>query len=230
MSFVTVPTAPLEENLEDKSNQEVEITTIYSNNPYVLLNQEDPDSNNFTQASNQPLNNTLSSKTIKIANSNLSLLVTDELYIKILKLEKMDCYVKFICLGDFLINLIYFIVGYYYALLLALISMYGYYSTYTHKKSMLCGYLYYQYILSIGKFLQFIFCCFLLNDSFEQQFHELYPFINLPGNIKYLIYYSSILLGCQLYIACYIRKYYYLLPNKQDKHNIYLVHDEALLV
>lgn len=231
MSYLPTGIVPSAPSLDEEKNEEIEFVTIHGNNPYIPIQQIESGVYSNNQLLSRPLNNnSLACKTIKIANSTFSLMVSDELYEKIIKLEHMDCYVKFICMADFILNLFYFLYGYYYAVILAFISLYGYYSTISHKKHMLCAYLYYQYMLTIGKILQFILCCFLLNKDFREKFEETYPLIYIPNHVISLFVYSSFLLLCQLYITAYINRYYNLLPNKNDSNNIYVVRDDALLV
>ena len=199
------------------------MATIASENPYVALNDEE-----ITPVTAVPVDNN-SNVSIAVANTNLVLIVPSSMAQRVIESQRYSCGIKFICILDFTLNFLYVIGGYWLAILFCLFSFYGYYSTYTHDRNMLCGYLLYQYAITLGKFCAVLFYCFMLNNDIASNFNNNYPNFQLPRDLPGAIGYSSILFFIQVYIAWYVRKYYYLLPSKKEINNIYLADREAMV-
>ena len=200
------------------------MATIESDNPYVALTDD-------TVASVEaiPVNNNNNVSLITIANTNLVLVVPNSMARRVVEAQRYSCGIKFICMLDFIMNFIYVLNGYWLTIIFSIFSLYGYYSTYTHERRMLCGYLLYQYAITLGKFSAFMFYCLMLNDSIADSFHKDYPNLVLPRDIPSAIVYSLFLFLIQTYIAFYVRRYYYLLPTNNEKNEIYIANREIMV-
>jgi len=209
-------------------SRQTEILTISRDNPYVMLNSEDPDREDPDR---EDLDNIVpiapatiitgiqrETRTIYINGlNNTCVQVPVELAEKALQIQRMGKGIKIICFIDLFFNLLYMMYGYFLGFIFALASASGIYSTYHQSRSMLSCYLYYQYIMWTGKLATIIFYIALTNSNTRNSFHETYPQIQLPDSMAMSITMSVFLFFIQTYIACYVRKYYYLLPKSGEK-------------
>ena len=200
-----------------------EIATISRDNPYVMLNSEDPDRedpDSETPVVIASIDTTFprETRTIYINGlNNTCVEVPVELAEKALLIQNMGKGIKCICFVDLFFNLLFMLYGYILGFIFALASLSGIYSTYHQSRSMLTCYLCYQYIMCISKLATIVFYVTLTDPSVRNSFHANYPQIELPESMSASIFMSSILFFIQTYIACYVRKYYYLLPKSGDK-------------
>ena len=105
-----------------------------------------------------------------------------------------------------------FFFSYYNSLLhlfIAIISLFGYFSTYTYNNKGILLYLIYQYIQLINKsFIFFIFSYEIISKNYINNI-----IINdYKLNIETLLYLSFVV-ALQHYIAYNVHKFYYLLTN-----------------
>ena len=135
------------------------------------------------------------------------------------KLEKMLCLVKFVCIYDIFISFYYFYYNLFIGLLLASISTSGYMATIYYKRSLMCAYLFYQYLqvgARMGNLVLFIITvsdtstAVVVNTTNESMTDE---------NTEMGLLLGFLMLS-QLAICCYIQKFYNLLPNEQDIRRI----------
>lgn len=199
-------------------SRETEIATISRDNPYVMLDSEDPDRDTPVVTATIATTFPGETRTIYINGfNNTCVEVPNEIAEKALQIQTMGRGIKCICYVDFFFNLLYMMYGYLLGLVFAFASLSGIYSTYNQSRSMLSCYLFYQYIMCISKLATIIFYITLTNPSIRDDFHSNYPQIELPNSISASIVMSSALFFIQTYIACYVRKYYYLLPKAGEK-------------
>ena len=157
--------------------------SINKNNPYLQY-QNNQYSNNFREIETDGRIVSISTETARYA----------------INLQNKAGIVRFLCLLDFFINFITLFNFYYisvYCFIFAIISLLGYYSTYTFNRNGLIGYLIYQYIQTIYKLVAFILYISIMNN------------INLNDEIKKYNYYIveiSPILGSSLTVG----KVYYL--------------------
>ena len=195
----------------------VEITCISRDNPYVRLATEDED---IDEETSLPIVNATFStptRTVFIAGINNGYIeVPVDIAEKALKIQSMSKGIKCICYIDLFFNLFYMMYGYLLGMIFAFASISGIYSTYNQSRSMLSYYLCYQYIICISKLTTAIFYTCMLNSSIKNSFHEQYPTVEFPESIPTSVAMSTLLFIMQVYIANYVRTYYYLLPNKNE--------------
>ena len=204
-------------------SRQTEIATISSDNPYVMLNSEDPDREDpdrETPVVIASIDTTFprETRTIYINGlNNTCVEVPIEIAEKALQIQSMGKGIKCICYVDLFFNLLYMMYGYFLGFIFALASASGIYSTYHQSRSMLSCYLYYQYVMCVSKLATIVFYIVLTDKSVRDNFHSTYPQIELPNSMSTSIFMSSVLFFIQTYIACYVRKYYYLLPKSGEK-------------
>ena len=136
---------------------------------------------------------------------------------KALQIQSMGRGIKCICFVDLVFNLVYMLYGSVIGFIFSLASASGIYSTYYQSRSLLTCYLCYQYIMVLSKLLTIVFYIALTDSDVRNTFHENYPQIQIPETLAAPIFMSSMLFFIQTYIACYVRKYYNLLPKSGDK-------------
>ena len=71
----------------------------------------------------------------------------------------------------------------------------------------------------ISKTITVIFYIAMTDSNVRNEFNSNYPQVELPSSISASIIMSTVLLFIQSYIACYVRKYYYLLPKSGEKRH-----------
>tara|TARA_B100000282_G_scaffold274720_1_gene231561 strand:+ start:2283 stop:2924 length:642 start_codon:yes stop_codon:yes gene_type:complete len=197
---------------------ETEIATITTDNPYVMMDNQDSD--NDTPVVTATVVSTFPSQTRTIyinGLGNTCVEVPIELAEKALQIQSMGRGIKCICYVDLVFNLVYMLYGSVLGFIFSLASASGIYSTYYQSRSLLTCYLCYQYIMVLSKLLTIVFYIALTDSDVRNTFHENYPQIPLPENLVAPIFMSSMLFFIQTYIACYVRKYYNLLPKSGEK-------------
>ncbi len=197
---------------------ETEIATITTDNPYVMMDNQDSD--NETPVVTATVVSTFPSQTRTIyinGLGNTCVEVPSELAEKALQIQSMGRGIKCICYVDLVFNLVYMLYGSVLGFIFSLASASGIYSTYYQSRSLLTCYLCYQYIMVLSKLLTIVFYIALTDSDVRNTFHENYPQIPLPENLVAPIFMSSMLFFIQTYIACYVRKYYNLLPKSGEK-------------
>ena len=197
---------------------ETEIATISTDNPYVMMDNEDSD--NQTPVVTATVVSTFPSQTRTIYINGLDSTCVEvpvELAEKALQIQSMGRGIKCICYVDLVFNLVYMLYGSVIGFIFSLASASGIYSTYYQSRSLLTCYLCYQYIMVLSKLLTIVFYIALTDSDVRNTFHENYPQIQLPETLVAPIFMSSMLFFIQTYIACYVRKYYNLLPKSGDK-------------
>lgn len=197
---------------------ETEIATISTDNPYVMMDNQDSD--NQTPVVTATVVSSFPSQTRTIYINGLDSTCVEvpiELAEKALQIQSMGRGIKCICYVDLVFNLVYMLYGSVIGFIFSLASASGIYSTYYQSRSLLTCYLCYQYIMVLSKLLTIVFYIALTDSDVRNTFHENYPQIQLPETLVAPIFMSSMLFFIQTYIACYVRKYYNLLPKSGDK-------------
>ena len=197
---------------------ETEIATISTDNPYVMMDNEDSD--NQTPVVTATVVSTFPSQTRTIYINGLDSTCVEvpiEIAEKALQIQSMGRGIKCICFVDLVINLVYMLYGSVIGFIFSLASASGIYSTYYQSRSLLTCYLCYQYIMVLRKLLTIVFYIALTDSDVRNTFHENYPQLQIPETLAAPIFMSSMLFFIQTYIACYVRKYYNLLPKSGDK-------------
>lgn len=141
------------------------------------------------------------------------------------KLQYKAIFVRFFCLVDFIINMFISFTTYYgtlFSILISIISITGYYSTFTYNKSGLISYLIYQYIQTIYKIVYLIF--YILAACNIRTINIKNNDIIMSFSIHNTIIISLYLLS-QIYITYFIQSFYNLLPKKyiHNQQSIYLI-------
>lgn len=137
-----------------------------------------------------------------------------------IKLEWNATIVRFLCLLDFFMNMLAIFSTYYIpmsSIIIALISITGYYSTYTYSRLGLVSYLVYQYMQCISKSMFLgIYIAAIASSEFEKQLknNAVIIFNPTPGNIVLI---SLMTLG-QVYITYFIQEFYNSLPTGRIRH------------
>ena len=197
---------------------ETEIATISTDNPYVMMDNEDSD--NHTPVVTATVVSTFPSQTRTNYINGLDSTCVEvpiDIAEKALQIQTMGRGIKCICFVDLVFNLVYMLYGSVIGFIFSLASASGIYSTYYQSRSLLTCYLCYQYIMVLSKLLTIVFYIALTDSDVRNTFHQNYPQIQLPDTLAAPIFMSSMLFFIQTYIACYVRKYYNLLPKSGDK-------------
>jgi len=123
--------------------------------------------------------------------------------------------VRFLCLVDFIMNIIIAISTYYgsfYSMIVACISLVGYYSTFTFSRKGLITYLLYQYIQSLCKLIVLgLYIALLSGWNPPELKNNKYLIINISPTYSVILTLS--VLG-QIYINYFIQHFYNLLPPR----------------
>lgn len=142
-----------------------------------------------------------------------------------IKLQYKAQLVRLLCLIDFTMNLIVSLSTYYgafFSMIISVISITGYYSTFTYSRSGLISYLVYQYLQTITKIITLIFYILLANG--------INPTIIEKNNI--ILSYSidntiilSLYVITQIYINYFVQQFYNLLPKipLTSQESIYII-------
>ena len=153
--------------------------------------------------------------TIRVTDCNSPVIMPQPTYALAKHIQEDANFVKCICIFDFICNFIYLMYGFYYFLLISIVCYCGYSGANTFNKKKIIYYLAYQYVQLIGKTVIVVYLIVLKNNNkIRNSYEENYPYSKLTETLDYTITYSFILLFFQMYIANFIRKFYYKLPDK----------------
>ena len=123
--------------------------------------------------------------------------------------------VRFLCFLDFIMNLFISMSSYYgsiYCIIVAGISLVGYYSTFTFSKKGLITYLLYQYVQTMCKLIVFgVYIALISGWSPPELKNNKYLVIDITPT--YSIILSLSVLG-QIYINYFVQHFYNLLPPR----------------
>ena len=119
-----------------------------------------------------------------------------------LNLERHAQVVRVLAMIDCFMNMFNFIAtGYLVSVLLSLISILGYHGALKYDRTMLAGYMYYQVMLTFARYGIFVFA--VVNKQYDDV-----TYIALP-----------LMILLQTYIACYVIRFYRMLPNFGTRYN-----------
>ena len=165
---------------------ETEIATISTDNPYVMMDNEDSD--NQTPVVTATVVSTFPSQTRTIyinGLDNTCVEVPIDIAEKALQIQTMGRGIKCICFVDLVFNLVYMLYGSVIGFIFSLASASGIYSTYYQSRSLLTCYLCYQYIMVLSKLLTIVFYIALTDSDLRNTFHQNYPQIQLPASCNH---------------------------------------------
>lgn len=161
---------------------------------------------------NVPLDN-LSQNNTQVECDGNTIYIPTNVLDSAIKLQYKAQLVRLLCLIDFTMNLIVSLSTYYgafFSMIISVISITGYYSTFTYSRSGLISYLVYQYLQTITKIITLIFYILLANG--------INPTIIEKNNI--ILSYSidntiilSLYVITQIYINYFVQQFYNLLPK-----------------
>ena len=142
-------------------------------------------------------------------------IIPADLIEKALKLDKMNCTVRVICVCDIFMSSYYFFINYIVGGVTLVISTNGFLATIHYKKNLMCCYLYYQYFQVFSRIANIYY---VMNYSYTD------PNANITqGEVILLddraldITVVSFLFIFQVVIAYFIKQYYDALPNNEDR-------------
>lgn len=173
---------------------------------------------------NVPLDN-LSQNNTQVECDGNTIYIPTNVLDSAIKLQYKAQLVRLLCLIDFTMNLIVSLSTYYgafFSMIISVISITGYYSTFTYSKSGLISYLVYQYLQTITKIITLIFYILLANG--------INPTIIEKNNI--ILSYSidntiilSLYVITQIYINYFVQQFYNLLPKipLTSQESIYII-------
>tara|TARA_Y100000816_G_scaffold129365_1_gene91154 strand:- start:4347 stop:4976 length:630 start_codon:yes stop_codon:yes gene_type:complete len=157
-----------------------------------------------------------------------------ELYNKAIKIENMSCGIRTVCVLDIIMGLYYLTYNFILGIVCSLISFNGYLSTIYYKKSLLLCYLLYQYLQVLIKTTNLVVVIYFYNTN--QSVIYFNNITNTTSNntreetISYSVFIYNdplidvfigfVLLGLQLFVTCFIREYYMLLPTNSERKKI----------
>lgn len=146
--------------------------------------------------------------------------IPDNLVRKAKQIQKMSYFVKFMCFNDLILNIVYFYNNWLYLLISSTFTFLGYMSISYNKQFLIGLYIIYQYLYISFKFVNCFYYLFTLNNK------KLYPAIIAinTGEASINMFILLLLFIPQVFICYYIKVYYKLLPNKEDKSHINLKH------
>jgi len=173
---------------------------------------------------NVPLDN-LSQNNTQVECDGNTIYIPTNVLDSAIKLQYKAQLVRLLCLIDFIMNLIVSLSTYYgafFSMIISVISITGYYSTFTYSRSGLISYLVYQYLQTITKIITLIFYILLANG--------INPTIIEKNNI--ILSYSidntvilSLYVITQIYINYFVQQFYNLLPKipLTSQESIYII-------
>jgi len=136
-----------------------------------------------------------------------------EIYSKILEIEKDTHSIKYLCIIDFFLNIMYFILYYYQFIIYIIFFCIGYGGASNRNPSRIKFYMIYQSSQIGIKTMGLLFLLSLkVNTKKRIQFRIEYPNNNINGNIDLLIIFTLITVLFNINFLCFLRKYYNLLP------------------
>jgi|TARA_B100001287_G_C22630140_1_gene504691 hypothetical protein len=135
------------------------------------------------------------------------------------KLEKMMCLVKFVCICDIFMSVYYFYYNFFLGLVLAITSTSGYMATIYYRRSLMCAYLFYQYLQVGARMGNFILFVVTVSDTSTTVVVNNTNALT-TGEKTEVGLLLGFLMFSQMAICCYIQKFYNLLPSGQDRERI----------
>ena len=138
-----------------------------------------------------------------------------------IRLQYKALLVRLLCLIDFTMNLIIFISDP-FIIYISLVSIAGFYSTFTYNRSDLIAYLIYQYLQTISKIIILIFYILLAYEIKPSIIEKNNTILNFSIENTVII---SLYVITQIYINYFIQKFYNLLPKipLTRQESIYLI-------
>lgn len=146
--------------------------------------------------------------------------IPDNLVRKAKQIQKMSCFVKFMCFNDLILSIVYFNNNWLCLLISLTFTFLGYISISYNKQFLIGLYIIYQYLYIIFKFVNCLYYLFTLHNK------NSYPAIITvdAGEVNINMFIMLLLFIPQVFICYYIKIYYSLLPTKDDKSHINLKH------
>lgn len=207
-----ISVSPIENENENSNEIENHYTHILITNPYIL------------------------GSTTQNFQENLILSMPNDLLLKAIYLDRMDCNIKIICLCDFFASLYYSAINLFFGILVGFISLNGYFASINHNRNGIFCYMIYQHFQVFLKFMSIILYIFYrgstiktleFNNSDKNLNNSMNTSGNSPGNVSGIYNFIvedeiivlpilCILFCVQCYLCYYVRKYYSLLPTKED--------------
>lgn len=201
------------------SNNQTEVVTLHHNvieqpdgeiqycNP-VSINKHNP-------YISQPINNDNSQDYREVEYNGEIIMIHATALTNALNLQYKAQLVRFMCFLDFMINLVIALTTYYaplYSFSIAIISLIGYYSTFTYSRTELITYLVYQYCHSLFKLIILGFYIAAATGWNTLEIKNT-TYLTIDITSTYIILLSISTFG-QIYITYFIQQFYNLLPPK----------------
>jgi hypothetical protein len=197
--------------MSDSANDLVMIE-IEKRNPYLAYNKE----SGVLAVTNGRL--TDNDDVNVITTDNLRLVLNRNLAERAIFLDKYAFSVRFLCIIDMVMNILYLYVGYGVSFIFILCSICGYISTNNYYRRCLMFYLTYQYIQVLLRLISMVALIALAsNKTLELEFHQEFPQYELSCCYTSGIILTSLLFFMQTYICGFIQKYYNMLPSRNNR-------------
>jgi len=192
-------------------------TTSYldNSNPYIMIDTDDE------QLDTETTNSSATPSTPSTLDSRGAIVyLPEDLLQKAKLLEENNCLVRSIIMIDIVMSGLYFLDGLLSGLVCMFISTSGYLATIYYKRSLMICYLAYQYFQVFLRLANVIIIMAIpqqygynrtVTTNATAHQNEGY-FLNIA------VYF--LLFVCQTIIACFITKYYKLLPNNEERQRI----------
>ena len=158
------------------------------------------------------------------------IIIPIDLIERAIKLDRMNCSVRIICVCDIFMSTYYFLINYIIGGVTLFISTNGLIATIKYKKGFMCCYVYYQYIQVLSKLANLYYVInysYIDSNSNNNLNRNSYNNSNITqGEIILFndkaqdIVIVSILLVFQIIIACFIKNYYDALPDEKDRERM----------
>ena len=143
-----------------------------------------------------------------------SIYIPDHNYNLARDLEERAAVIKCLCIIEAVTNVSYMIYGFYYPLLIFIISCCGYIGADTFDKKRIFYYLLYLYVQILCKLYILLYLITLaVNTKIRQRESDNFPNHMFLQNLKGPIVSSSILLATQLLITKFVIKFYKKIPE-----------------
>ena len=149
-----------------------------------------------------------------ITNNNIVTL-SEEQYMKAIKIEYFASSVRIICIIDGSINIIFLYYGYTISYIFFLFSFFGYVGTVYYNKFALLLYLIYHYAITLFRTsILVLYIAMAVSKKYRDDIRDNYPYIIMPSNYTQEIIMMSMIFLCQLFINYMIQVFYLLLPYR----------------
>tara|TARA_B100001093_G_scaffold211205_1_gene202705 strand:+ start:7465 stop:8103 length:639 start_codon:yes stop_codon:yes gene_type:complete len=184
---------------------EPNIPIVNKNNPYIIECNENEYGLRYINSSTTPVKYKPNQIPIYIPNNN---------YILSQEIEYEASIVKGLSIMDFIANISYTIYGFYYPILLCIISCCGYSGADSFDKKKIYFYLIYSYAQLLCKMYILSYLIVLaVNYKIKEQQQSNFPNYLFLKNLKMPIILSSVLLTFQVLITKYVYSFYKKIPN-----------------